>query len=391
MNNIRWYKSLHDKEFSPGLLSNTIINKDTLIISQERAERQFNYAAFNNYIHFAMYFKKIASSHQCFYELIDCSKPHKLFFDIDVKEDVDDNTFNKFKNIFIERIMFVNNNIQKEQIMLFESKSNNSSGFIEEHKKSLHVIVYGWFLLNNKHTAALATLITEHIPSQWQSWIDLSVYSSRRSLRLFNNHKWNSDRVKLLDPLSPWQPSKSIGKMDPWPIILGASLVGNISDCNFLGNYYVEPPKLLIENIENVNEDIVDRALQLCKIMEKSENLPYKIRDIQNNLILLDRTAPSYCITCQRVHDNENPQIKLFNSRLYWHCRRQNKATYIGSIHYNNNHSIDLEKDDNTIVIDETTTIDRINLFELLDQNITPINNDNNIIKDIFKEWRLKY
>jgi len=81
--------------------------------------------------------------------------------------------------------------------------------------------------------------------------------------------------------------------------------------------------------MNHVSLELAKEALQLCAIKENininDSNFPYRIDKIHGDIITLKRLRPSRCQLCNRVHEHENPYIRITTTgSVYFDCRRSN-------------------------------------------------------------------
>lgn len=325
--NIKWYSNLIENQTQKYLLKYEIPNNQSIIVCQDTIYHK--YAKFKTYFDFYRYKKtQVNIKYNCFYEVIFGNLDQKIYFDLDMP--ISEITFEDATNallLLIENIKKVCSIITDNDIMIFNSN--------DDKKTSFHIIIDNWILPNNKLNNIFFKTVLENYPKKWVKFIDDKMYKNIQQFRIYESHKWETTRVKILDINSKWILSSYSG--DNLELInlytLGSSLISNITGCNYLPFYKEElhTTKLNNYNNENFDDSKLDKILELCKI--KLKPFPYKYTEILNNLIMLERINPSYCNICKRIHENQNPYLIIYNNiDIFMNCRRNDKNYYIGSL-----------------------------------------------------------
>ena len=380
MSVVKWYNKLTHSEEGKALLDYDNFESKTLVVTKEyiqtyiiesieKKEISHIYAKFRTFREFAHYFKNIPYNHKCFHEVIPGFLPQKPYFDIDV-EDISqyDNVNDAIKCLLIA-VKEMLPQIKDRDILVF-----NSNG---ENKISYHIVIDRWCFLDYRNNKAFVDKVLELLPENYRKFFDIGIYTSLHNFRMFNNHKINSDRVKILDEKSTWiyEIKDKFTEFENFMNILGASLISNASCCNLLPNFYI--PNNRKYNITDIclSDDEVDIILECCQKFEKSKVLPYKVVHVKGLLIELKRTAPSFCKVCQRTHENQNPYltVSFSNGDIKLYCRRSvnNEGIFVGNI-IKHNIVEEQKKITGVFVEEEDNIFDENILYEVVKSSSNP-------------------
>lgn len=338
---VRWYTSLIDglfkvhseKEARQGLLICGISHKNTRL-----------FALFPSYINFTRFHLSLPPEKRCFFEIIldSYQKPH---FDLDFSPGVEhvDEYFNYFLEIMISTFeeLFSPLNLSTD-ILIFTSHGA---------KKSFHVIIDNYMHFDNFEAKEFCLRIREKLPEEVKPYLDTSVYSKKQQFRIVGSQKKESGRIKTL--LSPWSykgqrveycfRQEPINEGHKLNLLLEASLVSYIGNCALL-SYLIKQKEPEITSSEEISSEMAKKAFGL--LAQKANvltfpggkeggfaSLPYEIRDVVRNVVVLKRLRPSMCRICRRIHYHENPYLIVKQGHVYFDCRRPIKERlYLGFI-----------------------------------------------------------
>jgi hypothetical protein len=333
----------------------------TLIICRDNGNKQFaRFLSFLDYGKF--YFRETLPENRTDFEVIMGNNFQKPYFDIDIQRNEVPSVIGlpslvrqsvsgpmmslKDANQAVTNLVsIIKSTIEKlgdknGTILVFTSHSAD--------KLSYHVIVDGWCVADQKENKAFHDLIMKDFPEQ--CIVDHSVYSSVRQLRMYKSRKYQSDRIKILSqeltiniktglpgyqyPVVP--DSEDHGEL----MILSSALVGNTTVCNVLPSLYAAPPKhLFVGEKHELSEENIEAAIELAR--EKIKFFPFTLIKVEDTssvstLILLKRNNSSYCETCKRSHEHENPYLIICgeDNSIYFDCRRNvdGKRLYVGKL-----------------------------------------------------------
>lgn len=260
--------------------------------------------------------------------------------------------------------------VDSSQFIIFSSHSKT--------KYSFHLIVTGVVLASHREARLFAKITTEaalaaRVPKTVVSAADFGIYSATQQFRVTGCQKYLSGRVKAFrQDLSDWRVPE--GCRRPGVKIFMESLVTNTSACE-------PPPKNSIfaralaeeeETLRSVRErdlarwagrhnpfaraaphpshiggDEAAAALELVReklLASGAKSAPFSLRDPFGPfaadaetgacLVPLNRDAPSFCPTCRRDHETENPFMTIWcGAEGTWHasfcCRRSDRKTIV--------------------------------------------------------------
>lgn len=340
---MRWFRSLNNQEDKYSLMNTIHLNNKNCIICSETDIRQFTY--FRTCFEFFNYAKNIKFENNCFYEVIRGNLPQKPYFDIDIslKDDTDNineenylskeekiNIGNKLIICIVNAIKKIHHQILDEHILIF-----NSHG---ETKRSYHIIVDYWCFPTYKQNKQFYNQVLEFVPKTWQKFCDASIYKSIQQFRTYLSHKWNTNRIKLIDPLCKWKSPNNyvvncndvISHDKENMFLFINSLINNTDYCSFL-------PYIVCDEIESFSQELDDIDINLLKkVINSMEDISsFKIGKISNSVVSLFRIKPSFCESCNKIHDNENPFVFVnMNNDVYFNCRRGGSSKKIGSLSF---------------------------------------------------------
>lgn len=319
----RWWPRLTaDKE--NGLLKHQTPPTDSLVVCLHRpnpddpsnpaAKPLHVFSIFSPLYTFGNEMLKIDQDERCFFEVILGNRPQKPYFDIDIgdpkiKESQGLDLINELK-----KAILVDDRITEEDILVFSSHGKD--------KLSYHVIVNNWCLPDYNSNKTYCSRIIARMPDSYpmKRFMDDTMYKSIQQLRIFGNTKVGKDRFKILDkhPLSVTDKDYRFQFMT----ILLNSLVSNAGSCRIL-EYTIPIQKVWTGSNEDLTLDEIRVVENLPFILDGT----FEILDVKGRLIPLKRKAPSFCLLCQRTHENENPYLTFSNdsNKIYIHCRRSSE------------------------------------------------------------------
>ena len=219
---LTWFSSLKPSdENKRSLLDHVVLDQNSFIVCQQLEHRYFT--MFNTYIDFGKYmYKKVSESHRCFYEVIMGESIQKPYFDLDVKIGPFSTdkmlTVNDSDQLVSQLIQSILTQVPMITIDDIINCSSHSS-----QKRSHHIIVNNWCVLNHKENRAFCDKVIEKIDPRLSIFIDSAVYKSVQQLRILGCHKFGSDRVKVLV-------TKSVTPM----VDLASTIITNTSCCKIL-------------------------------------------------------------------------------------------------------------------------------------------------------------
>lgn len=351
---IKWYQYLKVKDRpdtnSRALLQYEPVEDKNLLVCRELEYR--SYGRFTNYLIFWKYHLKEADDEsRCFYEVILGNQAQKPYFDLDIPIDAESSSSAltvedscQLIDQLIHAILNVNDKITLQDIMVFSSHTTSLQGTDTYVKKSYHVVVDNWCLIDHEDNKSFCELTIKLVSSPLRGFIDHLVYKSVQQLRIFQSHKYGSNRSKIMAVESKWVPPIEAESENHLTLMkLGGSLITNTSYCKILPSYKREEKKkyTYIGDEIVLEENEIKEALDLCANFwglesSDSNDFPFSVIDVKGGMVCLKRLRPSYCSVCERDHEHENPFLVICgkNRKVYFDCRRSidGKRVLVGAI-----------------------------------------------------------
>jgi hypothetical protein len=281
-----------------------------------------------NFMDFYKFLTTIPEENKHFFELIRDERPHKAFFDIDIKDKDLIENYN-FLEDFLEQLTSILSIDIERDVLVYTSHG--------EKKHSYHILLnYKTNMAKNK---LLANLVNEKL--QHKNCLDLGVYNKNRQLRILGCTKLNEKRFKVW--LESFQfKGRTIKTLLEDEADIGMEKVIFLSS---LVNYVqkemktldipeedqVKPPESLKLDLSDLSEKEVSEAKEL---VSKHISPDLEIREVQGKLISFNNTKGYYCKICLRIHDQENPFVAIISDKVYFYCRRSenNKKLLLGTL-----------------------------------------------------------
>jgi len=304
----------------------------------------------------------VLKAQRCCFEVIRGAAPQKPYFDIDMPVAAADAA--RLSRDAVEaavrelgaRAQIVSG-VDAARFMVFSSHS--------EAKYSFHIVLDGVAVATNAaarefHAAAVAAARAAGVEPALLAHVDAGVYSATQQFRIVGCQKYGTARVKVFrSELSDWTvPEES---RQPDVKIFAASLVSNVSGCvppdaRSVAARAIEekararprapfrsPARAGSGGGAFVSPEDAERALEalcaeLCRLGAGSA--PFRLRaeaggyecqapDVgfgaASCIVPLDREAASYCPSCRRQHETENPFMIVWPgapARAAFCCRR---------------------------------------------------------------------
>ena len=326
---IRWYNLLvepKDGSKTSYLFKTENITNDNIIICQETKRRIF--AKFEDVTELIKFISKVKYSHNCFYEVIRGNYSHKWYTDIDIileGTELADNS----KCVLpdwetVEVVKHVKLALLKILPMI-EEKDIAVSSSNGKTKHSYHIVLDRWCVANKEESKAIFKMIVDELPDRYKPALDPVVYKSIQQFRLYGSHKYESDRIKVFrEDLSSWKPAGvAINEEHLERLRFLGFLIGNVKNCSYLPSYVKEKLYSLDDGDVSLDKEDVKEALRLFRTKFPNNGV-FSYLSYSKRFITLKRNSPSYCKTCQRTHEHENPYIFIVGEQryVYFDCRR---------------------------------------------------------------------
>jgi hypothetical protein len=296
-----------------------LINK--LVVRDEMLNK---FIVFENYEEYIQHWKTIPDESKCFHEIIFGFNSQKIKFDIDIE--VENLEHKSEKDIILppsQKIVDEINLIIDTIIQLFEKYYNiiisyddiivtDSSGSISptRYKFSYHIIIFTFFVENNKESEKFTLLVYDQLPENIQPYIDRGVNKQIQNFRLLGCKKKKSDRFKKISELFHSK-REGVHYIDTIITIRGDDITIRGDDSTIRGDDLLPP--LIIDNecrpSKTVNNKIIDTYMDgIIEWLEIGGYInDHQLRCINGGIISFNRIASREdCRICNRVHHNDN-------------------------------------------------------------------------------------
>jgi hypothetical protein len=319
-----------------------------LIIAYEGETKGFLYRVYDSYLDFIISFRQTRDDEKFFHEVT--RGRIKMYFDFDISG----NLLKRFDEaIFIDTVTTAVINVYKNEfnvtlkldtdfIWLQSHKVDANTG--EMMKRSYHLIIDNYYMRNHTESQYLSSKVKEYIPYQMHDFFDWQIYHINKNFRTFGSVK-RGDPYRMMLPMLIWKYKDTVieyktrTSVDHEVVLMfEATLITQVYHCKLLPQKVGDATG---GSSDKTEIDIDDKILDAVKKTIPEFDETYNIRGAANNKILLDRRAPSYCPKCDRIHDKENPEIRVVDVTsdhsgaeygFFFYCRRAPKGHFLGSI-----------------------------------------------------------
>lgn len=355
---VEWYQYFVSKDNQIGLIDEVPNYLQKFLVSGRfpRGDKHVPFfAAFDSYLDFIAHIQYVPKERWNFFEYIMSERPQKLYFDIDIKKSYiqTNETIDEFSQRLIEAV--IENIIEvfddvlglpfdiTKNLLLFTSHRHcvENSLPAQSEKRSFHIIIDGYYVLDHKTNAKIAFEVINGIDSPelitvqsgelaGKKIIDYGVYKSKQQLRLYKSQKpetvprpkeflsvFNYKGVTYSHDLSELDgiTDFALRERRMFTYIFGKSCVTNTVGCTPIV-YDEQPsntPVILKTGISSADDDlprhIMEKAIPIIKT--KIDLLNWTIGDIEGNTIHLKRKRPSMCGICKRIHEHQNSLVTV--------------------------------------------------------------------------------
>ena len=276
---------------------------------------------FSSYLEFYRFDKLLNDTHRNFFEVI-FPFPQKLYFDIDVKEDVTGEiglrVYQRVISICAELIPLN----PTRDILVFSSNGVNRSSY--------HVVINNWCVSDNKQAEYFYNQVIDKLALSPEDTKTVDkLYKSIQQYRIVGSQKEGSGRPKQL--LSSFilngQSIEHVYEINLPHILLYESLVSVTYECKTLPGFNVTPTPIIPR--ENISQPSVLGAVNLLSKKFPSPPYNFKVLKVEGNRIdiIFDKPKPK-CPSCNVLHEHQNPALytipEIDGMEVYYFCRRTN-------------------------------------------------------------------
>lgn len=178
-------------------------------------------------------------------------------------------------------------------------------------KRSLHLVLPGYYVNNNFEARKIYYFLKEHIPEHLFRFFDNMVYSSVQNFRILGCCKNNDKRYKRL--LFRQEDERTFVE----------SLITRVRK-NMKQFPYLDLPDLQARTeVENfaINDEIMTNAIE--KVLDYLGRENFRLYTIRNSFMSFERLRTTHCRICQVHHDSIYPFARVSPSgKLYLYCHR---------------------------------------------------------------------
>jgi hypothetical protein len=233
--------------------------------------------------------------------------PDPKFFTLEYAESVKDNLIkgiHEFFSSYVKEPLFINNDV-----IVFTSHGPD--------RLSYHIIIDNFAFPGPMHCNDITLKIVNNLPDDMKRFIDISVNKSNQQFRMWKSCKEDetSQRFKEIaqdwaffgKPIH-WEPRRNNDPRWSWPD-LNPYLLGLLYFERTLVSHFTIPPIEVCYQLPSVStshkvftEEIGDINLQH---LEKLVPHGWIIGQSNDNFVKLNRTHPSVCPLCERIHEKD--------------------------------------------------------------------------------------
>lgn len=304
----------------------------------------YAFRVYDSYIDFVLALRKQKPEECLFHETLYIDKRLKLYIDFDIAG----NLLSGFdeSRLFNYTVVCIVHLFRQDNIQL---KLDRDFVWLTCHrndKKSYHLIIDNYYFYNYRELNEFIKKLRTIMPADMHSWIDWGVYIPNKNFRTLGSVKMENTSNAFVF-LEEWQYNNKTIKYkyaDPdgseHKIMLQyeASLITQVDHCSMIPTHikYDRPdPGSIDLSQTKLDQSVLDQVYQ--SIPDFSDT--YTLRSIMGNKILLNRIRPSYCPQCDKIHDNENPEVRVIDLttdksgselKFLFYCRRSPKPSVLG-------------------------------------------------------------
>jgi len=335
---MQWYNYLVTRPGKISLLGSEIYKKGKMMVCWQRETRK--YGMFDTVDDFLSFLSKTPKKDRCFYEIIMGTEWQKPHFDIDIPgenmTEIGENTIASVLSA-IDKVM-----VDIECTKPYECLVTSAHG---KKKRSYHVVLAGVAHVDNKNAKGFYQRVVDEIPSDYREYIDPKLYNPHQQFRILGCTKYKSTRRKKRDTHTDMSYQEAV-HLSLASYTKGCSLIPDTAPHDKSYGFDIEQ-----EGEELSSKELKD-AMDICRHAFKGRP-PFVLKELRGRLLILDRTRPSYCETCDRVHEADNPFAYVSESGdVMFNCRRGDSSRMLGNV---NVRDLDERIDDIDFSDDETT------------------------------------
>lgn len=288
------------------------------------------YYVFDDYIafHRALSDETTMGYHH-FHEIILGKSPQKIYFDLDIKELSEGSDYDRIAQDFLDHVVdAIIAEMKASYGIDFQPKDLVVCTSHGEKKRSFHLIVYQYAVVNCEENKIFCRKVIDRVPNQFHRFIDTNPYRPNSSLRTLHSTKQGQTRYKTFQ--SSWMYRGSIvtfdvPEEDATPVqYLAYTLISAVTDSRMLPALHpVEPDREadyeVIPEIEAIFEEawlkLPAGVYELGKKEGSSpkndtgylDKYPYRIVGLPLRRRKVGESM--YCPYCKRDHTSQGAQL----------------------------------------------------------------------------------
>jgi hypothetical protein len=143
------------------------------------------FSSFDSYLSFASYTRNLSTDYHSFFEIIFGNAPQKPYFDIDIPLDTTQNIDVIMNEIIGCIAKNVSEFFNKNRLSFSYNKNFIICTSHSDKKRSLHIIIDGYYVNNHEENRIFYEKILEKLPINLKQYIDRNVYSSITTIAYF--------------------------------------------------------------------------------------------------------------------------------------------------------------------------------------------------------------
>lgn len=227
-------------------------------------------------------------------------------------------------------------------ICLFDSLNPLIAG-----KQSGHLIIDGYYHQDSNEARLFYETVIQHVNPEYRTYVDPKVYSDIQQFRLLGSQKPGSHRFKKF--LDSWSYNHEIIKYEyieepespdhRFLLQFAASAISFIAESKplFCLDSTVSN-RTFISPLSDLSPSLISSAIQLLakhgKMSTDDPRFPFQYSHVDGPFIILKRLRSSYCSSCKRPHENENPFLFITQyHEVCYSCRRSSHKIHLGQIY----------------------------------------------------------
>ena len=301
-----------------------------------RNEKTNKFIVFDARDDFLDYYRKMEDKH--LHEVIIGNQHFKL--DIETEDLISEKDMDEFMNNLIDITIEVLESsyldidpiyIDRKDLLVYSSCGPTD---LDKFKWSYHLVYFTKAMIDNREVAELTLRIVEQVKEQLHEtkskYIDIGVNKSIQNFRFINSCKVGSKRIKTLTGKF-----NTFNEKDLWLIHfvkanIGTYILKSIIESKSVGN----------SSMGNINMD--NATISIAK--NYGITLGFIYRNMNGTIMNFNRTKPSMCNICERIHDNENSlRLNIRGDSIVEYCRLNKggfKIIQKGSTNLNSNEKL---------------------------------------------------